>query len=156
MKVRNPERYTPGFVESWEHYPHYRNRSSIAESFRRWQRLKLEPLAAHVIQWIDEDESITGGQYTVAFERFLKKHDFAVPPETPSEAPCEDLEEPKGFLPGTVERARTRAHSARQVHARADELYRQYRNYLNRATGEYFTREECVERARQEIAESTG
>jgi len=81
-----PTRYSQGFLQAWERYPHYGARSVKRQSWLVWCRRGLEPLTDQVLHWIEVCESSAdwqkgGGEFVRAMQVWLKQPDFREDPE---------------------------------------------------------------------------
>jgi uncharacterized protein YdaU (DUF1376 family) len=77
-KEKHSPSLPPGFGVFWTRYPHFPQRSSRAESLRRWHAMKLEPIAADVIRALDACLAVPqwtrdGRAFVSAAEVWLRK-----------------------------------------------------------------------------------
>ena len=116
--------YSPEFLAAWDKFPHFRTRSGKAASYRVWQRLVLDK-SPHVLAWIEQDDSLDGGQYTPGMQVWLNKQDFTEPPAldkaqpSPQDAPGRD-ETDWAYL---ITSSKKEALRAKRFHPRNPYLY---------------------------------
>ncbi len=93
---RQPPALPRGFAMFWDSYPHFPQRSSRAESLKRWQAMRLEPVADDVLRalqsclavpaWTKDSRS-----FVSAAEVWLRKKLWEQEPQTMNDALLESI-----------------------------------------------------------------
>ncbi len=86
----------PAFEAFWAVYPHFPQRSSKAESFKRWQSMRLDPLAGDVMRALQSCLAIPAWTkdsraFVSAAEVWLRKKLWEQEPQTMNDALLESI-----------------------------------------------------------------